>query len=610
MSSLKKIKLVFCDNSDAIRFFWGKGLPKNTPIITHSPFLCLSKDFNTISYNDRLKGSFPYFGKYIKELCLKINKEIKKDKKLFYFRSSIYFALHFSTNLFARLSVLKDTDLKKNILIINIDTGNRDYNNTINTNFEKVFNKEINYELITYRLSVKKIEKINKNFTSDNSKRNFLDYLKFFFKFKYLNPINFILYFWKHTRFQSPRGNFIYVYDNPLIHDAFKYFALKGYGIKKINDPKILNIDEKKEFKEIKLILNKIDPIIWKFIKKSFCTKLHKGLKEYIFKTLEYYLYQNQIGAKWWEKEFKKVSKKKPIAVLTNTTSDPTGHALYHTCLRNRIPTFKFQHGVSVEFSKINHNREHISEALDTDFLFVYNKNFCDLDKKNKFSIAKKISVGLPSLYWKKPGKLYLFRNTPGFFYIPTFCYSGNEHYIEQQTDDFSALLEIRLLKKVFSKLNHKILYKYYPRVPLYFDEDPVKKEIKKYKNILLYDKNKNLNDMSLNAKVLITSRATSTLSFCIMQEKPVIFIDWHYSKPLRKLALKNIKKYLFYFNAAEKNFEINLKELLNKGPEYIQSLFIKEKAIHRNAAINYIQTGGRGTGKRVFKLIEQYIKE
>ena len=79
MSSLKKVQLVFCDNSDAIKFFWGKGLPKNTPIITHSPFLCLSKDFNTISYNDRLKGSFPYFGKYIKELCLKINKEILKQ---------------------------------------------------------------------------------------------------------------------------------------------------------------------------------------------------------------------------------------------------------------------------------------------------------------------------------------------------------------------------------------------------------------------------------------------------------------------------------------------------------------------------------------------------
>lgn len=51
---------------------------------------------------------------------------------------------------------------------------------------------------------------------------------------------------------------------------------------------------------------------------------------------------------------------------------------------------------------------------------------------------------------------------------------------------------------------------------------------------------------MSLNAKVLITSRATSTLSFCIMQEKPVIFIDWHYSKPLRKLTLKNIINNLF----------------------------------------------------------------
>ena len=37
---------------------------------------------------------------------------------------------------------------------------------------------------------------------------------------------------------------------------------------------------------------------------------------------------------------------------------------------------------------------------------------------------------------------------------------------------------------------------------------------------------------------------------------------------------------------------------------------FIKEKIIHRNTAMNYIQTGGKGTGKRVFKLIEQCIKK
>ena len=610
MSSLKKVQLVFCDNSDAIKFFWGKGLPKNTPIITHSPFLCLSKDFNTISYNDRLKGSFPYFGKYIKELCLKIDKEIKKDKKLFYFRGSIYICLHDLTNFLARASTLKDNDLRKKILIINIDSGNNDYNKIVNTDFEKIFNKKISYESITYILNKEKSKKIKEKFIQYKGKKRFYDYLKFFFNFQYLNPINFLFYFWKYTSFQSPRGNFIYVYDNPTIRDAIKYFILKGYGIKKIDDPKVLKIDEKKEFEKIKLILNKIDSIIRKFIKKNFCTKLHEGLKKFICKKIEYYLYQNQIGIEWWEKEFKRVSKKKPLTILTSTSSDPTGKALYPACIKNKIPLYQFQHGISIEFSKVNHNRDHHSETTTSDIFFAYNKNFCDLDKKNKFSVSKNIPVGMPSTYWIKPKRLYSFKSVPDFYYIPTYIYSGNNGFVEQQTDDFSASLEIRLLKKVLSKLRYKVLFKCYPRLPLYLDEDPVKKEIKKYKNIFLYDEHKNLNDMSLNAKVLITSRATSTLSFCIMQNKPIIFIDWPHSKPLRKFALKKIKKYLFYFNAVEKNFEDNLKKLLNKGPNYIQNIFIKEKIIHRNTAMNYIQTNGKGTGKRVFKLIEQYIKE
>ena len=142
----------------------------------------------------------------------------------------------------------------------------------------------------------------------------------------------------------------------------------------------------------------------------------------------------------------------------------------------------------------------------------------------------------------------------------------------------------------------------------MYLDEDPIKREIKKFNNIIVYDKNKNLNEISSSAKVLITSRATSTLSFCIMQNKPIIFIDWPNSKPLRKLALKHLKKYLFYFNAGDKDFENKLRSFLNKGPDYIEKEFLNKKKKYQQKAFNYIQTGGKFTGIRVAKTIEEYL--
>jgi len=607
LTNLKSFELVFCDNSKAIKFAWNKGLSKNIPIITNSPFLCLSKLYKTKSFNNYFKGTLPNFGKHIKEVCLEIEKEILKDKRYSFYKNSIYTALHDSTNLFARLTIFKDSDLKKKILLINLDTGDDEYNNIINTNFENVFSKEINYEIITYPLNLKDKDKTY-NISYLNNKNNFFNYLKIFFSFKLLNPINLIYYFWKHTKFNSPKGNFIYIYDNPIIQDTFKYLILKGYGTKKINDPKILKVNKKKEFKEIDAIIKIIQPLVDKFIRKNFCRKLKKGLEKYIDEKIKFYLYQNIVGTKWWENEINKISKRKPLAIFTNVTHYPTGKGLYSLCLKNKIPLFKFQHGVCIEFLKINHNRDHISESIDSDILFSYNKNYCNLDKNNKFSLSKKIPIGMPSTYWNKPKRIYSFKTVPDFYYIQTFFYSGNKGFVEQQTDDFLAYHEIKLLKNVFSKLQYKILFKSYPCASVYFDDDPVEKEIEKYKNITLYKKNKNLNDMSLNAKVLITSRATSTLSYCIMQNKPIVFIDWPNSKPLRKLALKHLKNYLFYFNAGDKDFEKKLKNFLNKGSEYIEKEFLMKKKKYQKTAYNYIQTGGKFSGKRTTKVIEDYL--
>ena len=77
MTNLKSFELVFCDNSKAIKFAWNKGLSKNIPIITNSPFLCLSKLYKTKSFNNYFKGTLPNFGKHIKEVCLEIEKDLE-----------------------------------------------------------------------------------------------------------------------------------------------------------------------------------------------------------------------------------------------------------------------------------------------------------------------------------------------------------------------------------------------------------------------------------------------------------------------------------------------------------------------------------------------------
>ena len=85
MVDIKNTELVFCDYSKAIEFAWGKGLSKKATILTQSPFLCLNNLYNTKSFNSYFKGSLPYFGKYVKEVCLDIEEKILKDKKNCFF---------------------------------------------------------------------------------------------------------------------------------------------------------------------------------------------------------------------------------------------------------------------------------------------------------------------------------------------------------------------------------------------------------------------------------------------------------------------------------------------------------------------------------------------
>jgi len=610
-----KIELVICDSGDAIKYAWRKGLSNKVPILTQSPSLSLNKNFNTINYSSfNKKGFFCDAGKYTNELAYKIEKKLKKNADYSIYRALIHAALVYPgdgpnvTNIIAKLMFLSKSHIeKKNILIIKLKSEDKIEERRLNFPWEDLFDLKIKFDVLEFNLENKKRTNLLENnlFVKFNLSRfNVLSLKKFrniFYKCS--------LFFFDKFSF-SNKEHFGLFIDNYTMREAAVNLVLKGYGITKLEDPKKLELNNEnvlKFEKKINKIIKQIDLVLYDFLKKEIPKIFIKGLKEIIIKKIKFFLIQNKISIEYWERVFHKKNRK-IIGILSNITVHPASRSLYSYCLIKNIPFFIFQHGAGLELTKVNETRYYLCESTFSDIFFVYNKIWKKFNLKNKFKVSKIVNVGVPREY-QECKKVSFFRNSD-FLYVSTLIYAGNIKFAENDTDNEMANFEINLIKKVLSKNKNNFMYKYYPQINLYTDKDPVLDELKKYKNIKLYKKNLNLMQMCSKYKVIITSRGTSTLFWCLWLDKPIIFIDLPNSKPLRKETKKALESYLFYFNYSDKDFYIKLNKFLSKGTEQILSLFKKEKLKNKHIVEKYFQYYKKGAGEKTAEHIIGYINE
>ena len=80
--------------------------------------------------------------------------------------------------------------------------------------------------------------------------------------------------------------------------------------------------------------------------------------------------------------------------------------------------------------------------------------------------------------------------------------------------------------------------------------------------------------------KIIITSRATSTIGWCLLSKKPVIYIETIDNR-LNKESYNAFKKNLFFFDIKDKYWKRDLKIFLSKPILEIENIW-KSNAIQR----------------------------
>ena len=160
--------------------------------------------------------------------------------------------------------------------------------------------------------------------------------------------------------------------------------------------------------------------------------------------------------------------------------------------------------------------------------------------------------------------------------YLSNNLYKGNFGSLATWTnDECMAKNEMKIISSVLNKINSQVYYKPYPEINRrYFDQDPAINLIQKSNKIIIMENNVDARYILSNYQIVICGSATSTLSWAIMSNRPLVFINYKNHASLNNIAYNSLKKSVFLFDFDDKNFSKNIISFLNLPIEKIKELW------------------------------------
>ncbi len=554
----KKIDLkydyILCDSFDALIHFYSIGLSKQIPVITSSPKILSEKKINSIDlYKNWNLDKFKKFQKSILNFTVNVFNTLVQDNR-FSREEALLSAICSNrfNNFLLKTSQLNNTLNKKKILFIKISD---DYPNSkvINPPWENIFDKK-NINIKVYYPKSKDI------FFSQTSflKRIIMAGFETFF-FRVISSFSKILSIFLNKKL-------IIINENELLIEASLRFLFKGYVPISFSLVKTNKSISKINNKKLSLAKNLLSSIITNRVS-SFTNRAYKKeCLNFFFNQLEEIYKSYQEWLVYFEKkaEYLCINNKK-IILFSNHPASPKGLAAKNVFNKKNIKLISFQHGVTAEISG-SHNyclSQHDSSASDE--YFAFNNQAVEVAKKNPFNISVHNIYGAPKRYKRQNIISNLFYKYPILF-LSNKLYRSNDGAVSIWANDYELYkTESLLVKKVLSKVNKEIFYKPYPSsFDRYLEKDPILDDIERFSNIKIIQNKQDARYLIGSFKLVICCTASSTFSWVIMANTPVVFINFKNIAPLKNNAIPLFKEGLFYFNFDNEKSLHDLKNFLS----------------------------------------------
>ncbi len=403
-------------------------------------------------------------------------------------------------------------------------------------------------------------------------------------------------------------GDILISSDNSLIKEACWHLARTGYRpvaipVQKFQSSR-LPMEEELDLEELispavrEILAHEMNEVGTGWFLKAFVERAGRALNRYGHATT------------YWRKCLDSPDAKHLQAVVTNYNATPDGEALYDACSQLDIPHVAVEHGTGIGFSPIFEKTPYSDEIATCDLYLAYNKQEERLLQENRFSRGVPKSVGLPRDLAFVGHRNTGIKITAPICYISCQALMGNvmRPIAGGVTERESVAWEIDIVDNVLSRLPHEVLFKPYRSVR-YPDGNPIHDAARKCPNIKVFEERIDLRYLLGRARLLVVSHAASTLSWCFLSRRPLVFLDSEEQSPLYAEVRKLLRQATFWFDADAPCFTERLRNFLSRPLEDIESEW-KECIPARDLFIKrFIGNPDGQAGRRAADAIADLIK-
>ena len=347
-----------------------------------------------------------------------------------------------------------------------------------------------------------------------------------------------------------------------LARDGVVNCFLHGYKPAFIQKPKISPARVEPETKQAKAFLRMCEPIILDRLSLINNKFLWTRAKQLLAQRLANELGQFASFLAAWRKKLDAFPNLQ--CVISGYSKGPAAMALAEVCRERGIKIGAFQHGITREILANADERRVFFETSFCDVFFAMNPVAAKITER--LSVKQPVTVvtkNWPSPFKRVEAKLEKAKKSALF--VSTNLYSGHKpNGVPPMNDSELCDLEMGLVTRVFGQLNLDIDYKPYPAIR-YLDPDPVLRAVNKQKNMSVVGTHQELRYLLGQYRMFITTKATSTVSWIVATNKPLLFIDHYCHARLSEDARDAFSKSFFLFDQRDDDFESRLKAFLKR---------------------------------------------
>lgn len=322
--------------------------------------------------------------------------------------------------------------------------------------------------------------------------------------------------------------------------------------------------------------------------------------------------YQEEIQKYWsgldaWRARVDELAGEKLRFALDAYPRGASGVALRQVCRERGVPHVAFQHGISREIAHAPETARMVAENAISDVFIAYGSRAKTVAESNPFRSGESHAVGLPNDYWRA-GRSRGKRRKHRLLYISTALYAGVVQNLRggAMIDAEMAGFELDLVGNVLARLPHHVTYKAYPAFR-YPDEDPVLTAARALPKVDVVETMVDVRFMLPQADVLVTSRATSTLGWCLASGRPLVFLNVPQSLPLRDDVLDLVSQLAIVVDAGSSGYADRLRDVLSAPIEEIQGKWREMTPRRTEVFKELVGTSGPGAGDRAAQILGSY---